>query len=235
MSATTLGRGPAVSARTGLNEPVRSASATAAKANARAEPAKANAIATPARKPPRGGPTNWFIVSSTAYRRPFAFDRSSRRTIDGMTDWAAVSNSVSPTPRTKAVTYSSHRLSVSVTIVSAMTRATTVRRIETPIIVRRRSSRSASAPAMSTNIEPRQPADDRDARDEDGGVGEADREQREGDPEHAVGEVRGGGRGPQLPVVGAEAGAGGGGRGGGGGRLRGHWLRLLNRLTNVNH
>ena len=151
MSATTLGRGPAVSARTGLNEPVRSASATAAKANARAEPAKANAIATPARKPPMGGPTNWFIVSSTAYRRPFAFDRSSRRTIDGMTDWAAVSNSVSPTPRTKAVTYSSHRLSVSVTIVMAMTRATTVRRIETPIIVRRRSSRSASAPAMSTN------------------------------------------------------------------------------------
>ena len=235
MSATTPGRGPAVSARTGLNEPVRRARATAAKANARAEPAKANAMATPARKPPSGGPTNWFIVSSTAYRRPFAFDRSSRRTIDGITDWAAVSNSVSPTPSTNAVTYSSHRLSVLVTIVSAMTSATT--RAQD----RDADHRPAAVEAVGERArdehedQPRQPADDGDARDEDGGVGQADREQREGDPEHAVGEVRGRGRGPELPVVGAEAGAGGGCRGGGGGRLRGHRLRLVNRLTNVNH
>ena len=66
-------------------------------------------------------------------------------------DWAAVSNSVSPTPSTNAATYSIHRLSVPVTIVSPISAETTIRRTETAIIVRRRSSRSASAPANSTN------------------------------------------------------------------------------------
>ena len=101
MSATTL----VCSARgAGLNEPVRRARQAAAIAKATAEPPNANPIATPARIPPTGGPTNWFIVSSTAYSRPFALASRSRSTTLGMIDWAAVSNRVSPTPSTNAAT-----------------------------------------------------------------------------------------------------------------------------------
>jgi hypothetical protein len=64
----------------------------------------ARAIPAAARSPPSGGPTNWFIVSSTAYRRPFARLNRSASTRFGMIDWADVSNSVSATPRAKATT-----------------------------------------------------------------------------------------------------------------------------------
>ncbi len=99
MSATTLvGRR---SPRGRLERAVRRAR-SAAIAKATAEPPKAKPIATPARIPPTGGPTNWFIVSSTAYSRPLAWLSRSRSTTLGMIDWAAVSNSVSPTPSTNA-------------------------------------------------------------------------------------------------------------------------------------
>jgi hypothetical protein len=74
----------------------------------------------------------------------------SRGTTFGMIDWAAVSNSVSPTPRTNATTYRTGSETTSATIPAASPTATTIRRSATEAIVRRRSSRSASAPATST-------------------------------------------------------------------------------------
>ena len=56
------------------------------------------------RKPPSGGPMNWFMATSTPYSRPLATLSRSRATMLGMIDWAAVSKRVSPTPSTKAVT-----------------------------------------------------------------------------------------------------------------------------------
>ena len=147
MSATTL---VCTVRGAGLKDPVSRARNTAAMANATAEPPNANAIATPARIPPSGGPTNWFIVSSTAYSRPFAWLRRSFSTTLGMIDCAAVSNSVSPMPSTNAAMYSSGRLTKSPTIEAAITIATPLRRIATATMVRRRSRRSASAPATST-------------------------------------------------------------------------------------
>ncbi len=101
MSSTTL----VLTARAaGWNEPVSSDRSTAAIANAMADPPNASPMAMPARMPPSGGPTNWFIVSSIAYRRPLAWLSRSRSTRLGMIDWAAVSNSVSPMPSAKAAT-----------------------------------------------------------------------------------------------------------------------------------
>ena len=75
MSAITLGRGPGAAAA--LNVPVSSVSAMPAKANAAADPMNAS-------------------------YRLLALESWSRSTIEGMTDWAAVSNSVSPMPRANA-------------------------------------------------------------------------------------------------------------------------------------
>ena len=45
---------------------------------------------------------NWFIDSSAAYSRPLALLSCSLDTSEGMIDWAAVSNSVSPMPSSSA-------------------------------------------------------------------------------------------------------------------------------------
>jgi len=49
-----------------LNRPTIMISTSAAARYAAALPAKARAMAMPAIRPPRGGPTNWFIVISAA-------------------------------------------------------------------------------------------------------------------------------------------------------------------------
>jgi len=64
----------------------------------------AAAIANADRKPPIGGPTNEFIVSSTALRRLLAATTLSLPTTFGSIELAAVSNIVSKQPRTKATT-----------------------------------------------------------------------------------------------------------------------------------
>ena len=89
-SATSV-RSEVLTVRSTRNTP-RSASSTSTATTHK--PAGApNASATPAAAttPPRGGPTNEFIVSSTAISRPFALCRSSRGTIIGRIDWAVVS------------------------------------------------------------------------------------------------------------------------------------------------
>ena len=67
-----------------------------------------------------------------------------------MIDWAAVSKSVSPTPRTNAVRYRIGRSTAPAPIPIASPAATPARSTVTATIVRRRSRRSARAPANST-------------------------------------------------------------------------------------
>ncbi len=136
----------------GLNEPDSNDRAMTPTAKATADPAKARAMAMAANSPPSGGPTNWLAVSSAAYSRPLARLSWSLSTTEGMTDWAAVSNRVSPTPSAKAVMYSIGRFTTSSTMPMARPPATSVRKAATLTIVRRRSRRSASAPAMSTKV-----------------------------------------------------------------------------------
>ena len=87
--------------RSGRKLPTRVSSARAARRSARrCHPAPGGAAATTS--PPSGGPMNWLAVSSTAYRWLLALaSRSLSVTMLGTIDWAAVSNSVSPTPRAK--------------------------------------------------------------------------------------------------------------------------------------
>src|SRR5687767_3197064 len=105
----------------------------------------------PMSTPPSGGPTNWFITISTAYSRPFALGRSSLSTIEGRIDWAAVSNSVSPTPSANEATYRIGSDRPSPTASTVRTARVATRKTWTLRMVNRRSSRSASAPATSTN------------------------------------------------------------------------------------
>ena len=126
-------------------------SASAARAYPSADAASAPARAAAASSPPSGGPTNWFAVSSTAYRRLFAHDSRSGATTLGRIDWAAVSCSVSPIPRAKASTYSTHSSSRPPATTSASRPIRSIRATSTRTIVRRRSSRSASAPAGREN------------------------------------------------------------------------------------
>ena len=106
------------------------------------------ASANPAITPPTAGPTNWLAVSSTAYSRLLA--RSSwrgSRTRFGRIDWPAVSNRVSPTPSAKATAHSIHSCWLPAATTSVSAPRTTTRPTFTSTIVRRRSSRSARAPA----------------------------------------------------------------------------------------
>ena len=68
-------------------------SSSTATATIHSDAGATNAIATPAatRKPPSGGPTNWFAVSSAACRRPLARESRSRGTTSGKIDCAEVS------------------------------------------------------------------------------------------------------------------------------------------------
>jgi hypothetical protein len=68
-----------------------------------------------------------------------------------MIDWAAVSNSVSPTPSTNAAMYMTGRPTMPIAIPIASPPAITARSTATLTMVRRRSRRSARAPAMRTN------------------------------------------------------------------------------------
>ena len=77
--------------------------------------------------------------------------RSSWPTIIGMIDWAEVSNSVSPMPRAKAMTYSIHSWATSAMTRRAIAPISTARPASTSAMVRRRSSRSARAPAWRAN------------------------------------------------------------------------------------
>ena len=61
-------------------------------------------MAIAARKPPIGGPTNWFIAVSTANNRLLAVMTRSAPTTVGSIELAAVSNIVSRQPSTKAMT-----------------------------------------------------------------------------------------------------------------------------------
>src|SRR4029078_3241278 len=104
------GRPPRISERIDAGGPVRWARNDPARVTRQSiaprYPAAAvpNAVAIPiaARKPPMGGPTNWFIVSGTALTRLFAETIRSLPTTFGSMELASVSNIVSKQPRTKA-------------------------------------------------------------------------------------------------------------------------------------
>src|SRR5215207_3989478 len=107
--------------------------------------------AAPATSAPTEGPRNWFAVSSVAESLLLARSRCSASTMLGRIDWAAVSNNVSPTPSAKPTTYNIHSSTASrATIVDSAPIAIARPKL-TSVIVRRRSSRSASAPATSEN------------------------------------------------------------------------------------
>src|SRR5207249_3543451 len=95
---------------------------------------------------PRGGPTNSRDTTCAAYRRLLASSSWSRRTIDGMIAWAALSKRVSPVPSAKATTHRTAMLATSAATVTARVTITTARTTSTVPIIQRRSTRSTNAP-----------------------------------------------------------------------------------------
>jgi hypothetical protein len=112
-----------------------------------------NAAVAPAAtsRPAKGGPANWLAVSSAAYRRALARDSWSRPTSCGKIDCAEVSYSVSAVPTQTATMYRAQIEPACSTTASTSTASSAARTRFAPSIARRRSSRSASAPAGSAN------------------------------------------------------------------------------------
>ena len=112
---------------------------------------KGAAIAAANRRLPTGGPTNSWDVIWAAYKRLFASSRRSRGATAGIRAWAALSNRVSPVPRTKATTTSKAILVASKTTAAARPSITSARPVSTCHITRRRSTRSTTAPLTRLN------------------------------------------------------------------------------------
>src|SRR5688572_8403773 len=148
---STVSRG-AGSLRVARNWPTKVKSATLASAYAAELALSEPASAAAATSAPSVGPMNWLVIRSTAVSWPLAFESCAlSATIAGRIDCAAVSNNVSPTPSTKATRYSVQSCSALAATTAANAASNNARPRLTNVIVRRRSSRSAKAPAWSAN------------------------------------------------------------------------------------
>src|SRR4029450_2754574 len=143
-------------------------------------------------------------TSSTANSRLLARVSSSRPTTAGSSDWAEVSNRVSPTPSSTATRYSMGSVPRSTPTARARPPSSTNPTRLTRTIDWRRSSRSAKAPGTGASSQggrggtgtPGRRGEQRgepggtvDPGDQDRRPGELHGKQGQGDPEDAVGQV----------------------------------------------
>src|SRR5215218_6262679 len=124
---------------------------TAPSAKQAASVANGNAIPAANRNAPIGGATSWFVSRTLPWRRAFAIPRSSRRTSRGRMLPPPTSANVSAVPRTNNASRTTAMLTAPVTIVAARTARIAARHTLTRAIIRTRSTRSATTPAVKPN------------------------------------------------------------------------------------
>ena len=133
------------------NEPRTLSTSSAAAANEMLSSANGTTIAAVNRTAPSGGPTKSRETISAEARRLLANSSRGRSTRAGTMACAALSNIVSPVPSAKATRHSSQIDARSVAMATASRPTTPKRKRSVYAMIRRRSSRSTSAPLNNAN------------------------------------------------------------------------------------
>ena len=149
MSRPRCRRGAAGSRGTG-GSVIRATSSTAAPTS-RAWPTTGHTAPAANSAAPSGGPASWFTVMKPVCSRAFATARSSRATSIGRKVWAALSAKISAVPSRNSAASTTPMVACPVARVAASPASTTTRAAFTATTIRRRSQRSASAPASRPN------------------------------------------------------------------------------------
>ncbi len=103
------------------------------------------------RNAPIGGPASWLMVMTPVITREFATARSSRWTSIGTSVLVLLSAKTSAVPSRNIATRTTAIGAESTAIATASRARTTIRAASTATMIRRRSSRSVSAPAHRPN------------------------------------------------------------------------------------